>query len=97
MSAAWSFKPASDRAELQERCRVASLAAAELVEAIARDLPQSAHAELSRLLETGGRVGLEVTVDRAGANAYSLVAYDGAGTRQELVQVAMQAPAGVAH
>lgn len=93
------FIPTSDAAILSKRCAAFMRAASELMELISNELPDEKQSALMQVLDGGGRVGLEVTVDRHASNLVSLVAVEREGHHRTLATVATvgQGTPGVAH
>ena len=93
------FIPTSDAVNLSRQCAAFMRAASDLMETISGELPAGKQAMLMQVLDGGGRVGLEVTVDRHAANLVSLVAIEREGHHRTLATVATiaQGNSGVAH
>lgn len=74
-------------------------AASDLMEIISNELPAQVQNSLLQVIDGGGRVGLEVTVDRHANNLMSLVAVEREGRHRTLATVAVvgAGKTGVAH
>ena len=93
------FIPTSDAAALSKQCAALLRASSDLMETISADLPDTKQSLLMQILDGGGRVGFEVSVDRHAINKISLVAIEREGHRRTLATVATvgQGVPGVAH
>jgi|GEM_PF-6159613 len=83
-----NFIPAANAATLSQRSAAALRAVSELMEMIVNDLPEGKQASLGALLDGGGRVGVELTVDKSGANKISLVGVEREGRHRTLATIA---------
>lgn len=93
------FIPTRDAATLSKQCAAFMRAASDLMETISAELPEAKQSALMQVLDGGGRIGLEVTVDRHAINLVSLVAVEREGHHRTLATVATvgQGVPGVAH
>lgn len=87
MTDANTFVPTSNANELSKRSASALRTVSDLMEMVIADLPQTKQAALGALLEGGGRVGLELTLDRHGENRISLVGIEREGARLNLATI----------
>lgn len=76
-----NFIPSSDAATLAKRAAAAHVATADLLQVLLLDLPTEKHRALNTLLSTGGRVGIESTVDGTGRTNLSMVGFTPDGDR----------------
>lgn len=83
-----NFIPAIDHVELGKRYAAALAASAELLAVMAKDLPPDRMQAMSALLDGGGRVGIEATVDKAGTSRAVLIGIEREGARRVLAEVA---------
>jgi hypothetical protein len=81
------FIPAADTNELTRRSAVALLAFSELMDSMLRELPGARLEALNNLLQGGGRVGIEITLDRRGENRICLVGIEREGHHLSLMTV----------
>lgn len=89
--------PAADPIALG-RCYANTVnAVQELITLMCGDLSAERNADLVRLVEGGGRVGLEVTVDRNGQDSISLIGLEPEGARHVLLSVTPPAPKVAQH
>ncbi|WP_426192568.1 hypothetical protein [Massilia sp. DWR3-1-1] len=93
------FVPTSDAAALSKQSAAFMRAASDLMEIISKELPAELQASMMQVIDGGGRVGLEVTVDRHANNLMSLVAVEREGRHRTLATVAVvgSGNGGVAH
>ncbi len=82
----------STDAGLTSACSAANAVAGEIIEILMRQLPASHIAALDAVLKRGGRVGLEVTVDRQAASMVALVAIEHDGMRRLVQSIEVQRP-----
>jgi hypothetical protein len=83
------FVPSKDSAALQKQSVAFMRAASDLMEIISNELSAEIQNSLLQVIDGGGRVGLEVTVDRHANNLMSLVAVEREGRHRTLATVAV--------
>ncbi|NHZ80103.1 hypothetical protein F2P44_12560 [Massilia sp. CCM 8695] len=81
------FIPAANAADLSAQCAALVRASGTLMHTLMVDLGLEKQEGLNRLLAGGGRVGIEITIDRHGSNQISLVAVEREGTHRTLATV----------
>ncbi|MGX5650200.1 hypothetical protein ACWKW4_08090 [Hydrogenophaga borbori] len=91
MTAKPGFTPASDVEQLRQRCNLALQAVGNLLETLTGDLPQPVQDAIAGILASGGRVGLELTVDRVAENRICVMGIDADGERHTLATIATAA------
>jgi hypothetical protein len=91
MNNASNFVPSSDAVTLAQRAAAAHVATAHLLQVMLLDLPSEKHKALDALLATGGRVGIEATVDGTGLTSLCMVGFTSDGDR--LLLSTVQTPA----
>jgi hypothetical protein len=89
--------PAADPVALGRSYAKTVNAVSELITLMCGDLSDSSNADLVRLVEGGGRIGLEVTVDRHSTDRISLIAIEPEGTRYVFLTVTPPAPTTAQH
>jgi hypothetical protein len=89
-----NFIPAGNLGQLAQRSSAALLAVGDLMQTITEDLPDTKRQALLDLMAGGGRVGLELTVDKDGATRIALVAIEREGIRREVATVKTVATPG---
>jgi hypothetical protein len=82
------FIPTSDAASLSRQCVAVMRAASDLMETISSELPANKQQVMMQVIEGGGCVGLEITVDAHAENQVSLVAIEREGRRITIATVA---------
>lgn len=93
------FIPTADPASLSAQCAALARASGTLMHTLTVDLGLDKQAALNDLLAGGGRVGIEITIDRNGTNRICLVAVEREGRHRTLatVQTIGSGVEGVAH
>jgi len=81
------FIPAENSRELSKLACATTLAAGDLMRLMVDMLPAGRHDRFHSILERGGQVGVETTVDRNARRRLLLVAIDTDGTRFEAGEV----------
>lgn len=78
-----SYNPVqvADPEELKARCSAMLGHVGDLVERLSEALPPDRAAELGSIIEGGGRIGLEVTVDRHNVPQFVLIGIEPEGLR----------------
>ena len=81
------FIPADDSSKLTQDCKTTLHAALELIGTLNDTLPAEKQQALADLLNSGGRIGLELTLDRFTASTIALIAVELEGARHSLATV----------
>ena len=89
--------PGSDDAVLAQRAAASHVATAELLQIMLLGLPAEKHQALDYMLASGGRVGVESTVDKTGLTSLCMVAFTGDGERLVLSTVNTDGAGNVHH
>lgn len=76
-----------DPMALSQLCAASLRANGDLLAVMLKALPQTKHDALQALLSGGGCIGIEVTVDRTGANRIKLVGQEREGARLMLAEI----------
>lgn len=93
------FTPKAGTSELTKQAAAFMRAASDLVEVLSTELPAEKQAIMMQVLDGGGRVGLEVTVDRHASNLLRLVVVEREGRHLALATISVTGSenGGVAH
>ncbi len=92
-----TFHPAADPLALDTACKATLNAVADLYQIMLKDLPSNGRQSADRILAEGGRLGIEVTVDKHSKSHISLVAYEADGSRQRMAIVHTTFPSDTKH
>jgi RecG-like helicase len=84
------FKKFSDEEHTSTLVNAATAAFAELMTSMVAELPHGQKLLLTNVLENGGRIGIESTVDKHGNQSLQLIAIEPEGTRRTVAKIAMK-------
>lgn len=82
-----TFIPTTDAVALSQCCAACLLASSNLMALMLKPLPQSKLDALQGLLDGGGSVGIETSVDGKGANRIKLIGLEREGARLMLAEI----------
>lgn len=92
-----TFQPAADPQALDTACKATLNAVADLYQVMLSDLADKKRQSADKIMASGGRLGIEVTVNRHSESHISLVAYEVDGSQKTMAIVHTVFPTDTKH